>query len=292
MKAAFRYGGQAVIEGVMMRGPVAVAVAVRRPDCSVVVDQRQIRSVTQRFPFLKWPFLRGVIVLVESLLLGIEALSYSAGQAAGEEEQLTTQQIAFTMIGALVVAILLFIVLPAAATHCLAAGVKSSIGQNLIEGAIRIAVLVAYIRAIAWMPEIRRVFQYHGAEHKVINSFEAGEELTVPVAKTYSTFHPRCGTSFLLIVMIVAILVFSLLGQQVLWWRLVSRVLLMPVVAGVSYEILKISGEYTNFFLCRLLIAPGRWLQGMTTKEPDNQQLEVAISALKAVLEEGENYVR
>lgn len=292
VKAPFRYGGQAVIEGVMMRGPAAMAVAVRRPDCSVTVNCRQIRSVTQRFSFLKWPFLRGIIVLVESLLLGIEALSYSAGQACGEEEQLTTKQIAFTVVGALVAAILLFFVLPSAATHYLAAGFKSSIGQNLIEGAIRVAVLLAYLGAIVWMPEIKRVFQYHGAEHKVINAFEAGEELTVPVTQRYSTFHPRCGTSFLLIVMVVAILVFSLLGQQVLWWRLVSRVLLMPVVAGVSYEVLRISGEYSNVFLGRLLIAPGKWLQRMTTKEPDNQQVEVAISALKAVLEEGDDYVR
>ncbi|MCL6639477.1 MAG: DUF1385 domain-containing protein, partial [Firmicutes bacterium] len=191
MGAPFQYGGQAVIEGVMMRGPDSRAVAVRRPDRSIVVDRKPVGSLTRRVPVLKWPLVRGVVVLMESLVLGIEALTYSAGQAAGEEEELTTREIAVTVGVALGLAVLLFAVLPTAAAHLLRGIAPGSLAQNLIEGVFRIAVFLAYVAAIGRLQDIRRVFQYHGAEHKVINAYEAGDELTVERVQRHSTLHPR-----------------------------------------------------------------------------------------------------
>ncbi len=289
MSSPFQYGGQAVIEGVMMRGPESRAIAVRRPDRTVIVDEKPVSSITSRVPVLKWPLVRGVVVLVESLVLGIEALTFSANQAVGEEEEeLTTKEIVFTVGIALGLAVLLFAVLPTAAAHMLIEVAPGSLIQNLIEGILRIAIFLGYVVAIGRMADIKRVFQYHGAEHKVINAYEAGEQLMVERVQRYSTLHPRCGTSFLLIVMVISILLFSLLGKQVLWWRILSRVLLLPAVAGVSYELVKLSGKYANVPWCRVLIAPGLWLQKLTTGQPDDEQVEVAISAFGAVLKEGE----
>lgn len=278
-----------------MRGPDSRAVAVRRPDSSIVIDEQPVNSITSRVKILKWPLIRGVIVLFESLVMGLQALSYSANQAMEEEEEeLTTRDIIITMGVAFALAIFLFIVIPTGVTHYLTRWVPGSLAQNLVEGIIRIAVFLLYVVSISLMPDIRRVFQYHGAEHKVINAYEAGEELTPETVQRYSTFHPRCGTSFLLIVMVVSILVFSLLGEQVLWWRILSRILLLPVVAGVSYELLKLSAKYEGSPFFRAIITPGKWLQGLTTREPDDSQVEVAISALGAVLQDdrGEVNVR
>lgn len=290
MGSPFQYGGQAVIEGVMMRGPESRAVAVRRPDQTIIVDEKPVSSITSRVPILKWPLLRGVVVLVESLVLGIEALTFSANQAVGEEEEeeLTTKEIVITVGIALLFAVLLFAVLPTAAAHMLTKVAPGSLVQNLIEGILRIAIFLGYVAAIGRMEDIKRVFQYHGAEHKVIHAYEAGEQLEVERVQRYSTLHPRCGTSFLLIVMVISILLFSLLGKQVLWWRILSRVLLLPAVAGISYELVKLSGKYANVPWCRVLIAPGLWLQKLTTGQPDDEQVEVAISAFGAVLKEGE----
>ncbi|WP_027717601.1 DUF1385 domain-containing protein [Desulfovirgula thermocuniculi] len=285
------YGGQAVIEGVMMRGKSRWAVAVRRPDESIAVESRPVKSAASRWRPLKWPLVRGVVVLVESLVLGLAALSYSAAQAAGEEEELSGWEIGLTLAAALGLGIFLFILLPAGITHYLAARLKGSLLQNAVEGAVRMGVFLLYVAAIGLLPDIKRVFAYHGAEHKVINAFEAGEELRVEKVRPYPTFHPRCGTSFLLIVLVLSVFLFSLLGeQQSLWWRLVSRLLLLPVLAGVSYEVLKLSARYPDFWLCRLVLVPGRWLQGLTTREPDDGMIEVAVSALEAVLggEEGD----
>ena len=285
---SYQYGGQAVIEGVMMRGPDTRAVAVRLPDQSIVVDEKPVGSITGGMPFLKWPLLRGVVVLIESLAMGIESLTFSANQATGEEEDFTTKELVLTIGLALGLAVLLFAVLPTAGAHLLIRFVPGSFAQNLIEGAFRIFVFVAYIVVIARLADIKRVFEYHGAEHKVINAYEAGEELTVSNVQRYSALHPRCGTSFLLIVMLVSILLFSLLGQQVLWWRILSRVLLLPLVAGISYELVKLSAKHYSKLLCRIMIAPGLWLQKLTTRPPDDGQVEVAIRALRPVLKEGE----
>lgn len=289
--ADFQYGGQAVIEGVMMRGPCGRAVAVRLPEGGIAVDEKTIESVTKKYPFLKWPLLRGVVALVESLLIGIEALSYSASQALGEEEELSKTEMVLTIGFAFALAIVLFVVVPTGAAHLLKGYVQGSFAQNLVEGAIRLGVFILYVYLIGRLQDIKRVFQYHGAEHKVINAYEAGDPLTVERVQRYSTFHPRCGTSFLLIVLVLSIFLFALLGHQVLWWRITSRVLLLPVLAGISYEALKLSAKYADNFLCRVLITPGRWLQGMTTGEPDDSQVEVAISAFGAVLKESEDQV-
>lgn len=272
-----------------MRGPDARAIAVRRPDQTIVIDEKEVGSLTKRVPVLKWPLVRGVVVLIESLVLGIEALTYSANQAMGEEEEekLTTKEIVITVILSLGLAVFLFAILPTAAAHLLTKIAPGSLVQNLIEGFFRIAVFLVYVVAIGRIGDIKRVFQYHGAEHKVINAYEAGDQLTVERVQRYATLHPRCGTSFLLIVIIMSILLFSLLGQQVLWWRILSRVILLPVLAGISYELVKLSGKYATAPLCRVLIAPGMWLQKLTTNPPDDGQVEVAIAALGAVLKEG-----
>lgn len=293
LKGGFQYGGQAVIEGVMMRGPKTRSIAVRKPDNSIITDRKPVTSIAQRYPFLKWPGVRGVVALFESLIMGIEALSYSANQSVEEEEELTKKEMVITMMVALGLAILLFVALPTAATHWAAGAVKDPFWSNIIEGVIRLAVFLAYVVAISRMQDIQRVFQYHGAEHKVINAYEAGVPLEVNQIQRYSTLHPRCGTSFLLIVMLVSIFVFATLGHHDnIIWRILSRVLLMPVVAGVSYELLKLSSKYTDNKLCQMAITPGLWLQKLTTREPDDSQVEVAISALSAVLEEGEKNVR
>ena len=287
--SSFQYGGQAVIEGVMMRGPDSRAVAVRKPDQTIMVDEKTIGSLTKRVKFLRWPMVRGVVMLIESLVMGIEALTFSAGQATGEEEELTPGQIFIAIAVSLGLAVLLFVVLPTAAAHMLSKIAPGSLIQNLIEGFFRIAIFLAYVVAIGRMADIQRVFQYHGAEHKVINAYEAGDLLRADRVQRYSTLHPRCGTSFLLIVIVISILIFSMLGEQVLWWRILSRVLLLPLVAGISYEALKLSGKYATTPLCRFFIAPGLWLQKLTTGQPDDAQVEVAIAALGAVLKEG-NY--
>lgn len=295
MRPKFNYGGQAVIEGVMMRGPDSRAVAVRRPDHTIAIDHKPVSSITSRIKPLKWPMVRGVVMLFESLVMGLQALSYSANQALeDEEEELTTRDIVITMALAFTLAIVLFVVVPTGATHFLTRWVPGSILQNIVEGVIRIGVFLAYIVAIAQMKDIKRVFKYHGAEHKVINAYEAGDELTTQSIQKYPTYHPRCGTSFLLIVLVVSIFIFAALGEQVLWWRILSRVLLLPVVAGISYELLKATARYENNPLFCIIAAPGKWVQQLTTSEPDDDMVEVATTALNAVLREdrGELNVR
>lgn len=284
------YGGQAVIEGVMMRGPAGWAVAVRLPDRSIAVERRPVETVTRRFPFLKWPFLRGTAVLIESMVIGLQALSYSAAQATGEEERpLTPWEIGGTMVVALALAVALFVLLPVGAAHLALPYVRGTVGTNILEGVVRVLVFLAYVYLIGLMPDIRRVFAYHGAEHKTINALEAGAPLEVAAVQRFSTRHPRCGTSFLLIVLVVSIVVFSFLATEPLWWRFVSRLLMLPVVAGISYELVKAGACRLQSPLWRAMVAPGLWLQALTTREPDDGMVEVAIASLRAVLdEEGE----
>jgi len=286
----FQYGGQAVIEGVMMRGSQGVAIAVRKPDNDIIIERRPVNSITKKLPFLKWPFLRGTVMLFESLIIGIQALAFSANQAAeGEGEELSTWEMALTIGLALVLGILLFVVAPTAGARLLYKTFSSNVLINIFEGLFRILIFLLYVIAISRMKDIQRVFQYHGAEHKVINAYEAGVELTVENIRRYSQLHPRCGTSFLLIVMVIMILIFSLLGKQDLVMRIVSRIVLLPVVAGVSYEVLKLSAKYCDSALMKIIITPGLWLQKMTTRDPDGSQIEVAVQALKAVLPAGDS---
>ena len=278
-------GGQAVIEGVMMRGPEKVATAVRTPDKKIELDIRPVNSISDRFPILKKPMLRGCVSLGESLVMGLRSLSYSAQMAGEEDEQLTDKELAGTIVFAFVLAAVLFVAIPTGAAKLFHFITEDPVFLNLMEGALRLLIFVGYIGAISLMKDIQRVFQYHGAEHKTIACFEAGEALTVENVKKHTRLHKRCGTSFLLIVMLVSIFVFAFLGWPDLWLRILSRVILLPVVAGISYEIIKLSANSDNCVL-GWAIKPGLWLQYMTTREPDDDMIEVAIESAKAVLPE------
>ncbi len=280
------YGGMAVIEGVMMRGARSTALAVRKSDGSIELETEALHDLAGRYPFLKWPFIRGTYVLIDSMVVGIKALNKSANMSlAEEEEELGTGEIIITMLVAFALAIVLFVALPTALVHFTQRYLGGIVMQSLIEGVIRLAFFLLYVYAISRINEIGRVFMYHGAEHKSISTYEAGEELVVENARKYSTLHPRCGTSFLLIVMVISILVFALLGEGSLFYRIWTRIAVLPIVAGLGYEYIKISAKYQTQAWARMLIAPGLWLQKLTTREPDDEQLEVAITALKAVLE-------
>ncbi|MDN5331321.1 MAG: hypothetical protein PWP45_546 [Tepidanaerobacteraceae bacterium] len=283
-------GGQAVLEGVMMRSPRYTAIAVRK-DGKIIVKKEENFSISDRYPFLKVPILRGAVALVEMLVVGVRALSYSAGIASDEEEELSTRDIFLAVAMAVAFALLLFIVLPTILTKFIAGSIKNPFFLNLIEGLVRILVFLLYLISISSMKDIRRFFEYHGAEHKAVNCYESGEELTIENAKKYTTLHPRCGTSFLLVVMVVSILLFSTLGWPGIVARIAFRVLLFPMVAGISYEFIRLAGK-SNSLLVRFLNVPGMWLQKLTTREPNDSQLEVALEALKCVLSGGEGFVR
>lgn len=282
-------GGQAVIEGVMMRAPRALAIAVRRPSGEITVKKEEVVPLSERFPIVKLPVVRGAVALFQSLIVGIMALNFSANEALAEgeeKEELSPWAMGGTMAAALGFGILLFFILPLYLTKLLVPVIgDSNLIFNLVDGIIRVIVFVVYIVAITMMKDIQRVFQYHGAEHKSIFAFEAGEDLTVANVRPYSRLHPRCGTSFLLIVMLVSILIFSLIPK---FWpfylKAGSRVVLLPLIAGVSYELLKWSARNEKSPLVKLAIAPGLALQRLTTREPDDSQLEVAIRSMQEAL--------
>ena len=276
-------GGQAVIEGVMMRDAHRTATAVRLPNGDIDVETRTVSSIRDRYPVLNLPLIRGSVIMVESLIIGMRALSFSAQAAGEEDEQMTKKEIAMTILFALVLASILFIVIPTGAAHLAAAYTDDPIVFNLIEGGIRLMVFLLYIWGISFMGGIRRVFQYHGAEHKTIHCYEAGEALTVENVQKFPRLHPRCGTNFLLIVMVVAIVFHVFFGWPDLWLRILSRLAILPVVAGVSYEIIRFAGRSENP-LVHILITPGLWLQYLTTRPPADEMVEVAIESLKAVL--------
>ena len=282
----YSYGGQALIEGVMMNGRENTAIAVRKADGTISVRVEKLNRWGDRYKFLKWPLVRGSVSLIESMIIGFKALTYSANESAEyEEEELSTKDVILSVAIALVLGIGLFFVLPVLLAHLLTPLVSSSFGQNLIEGLIRVAVFLIYVAAISNMKEIARVFQYHGAEHKTIHAYEHDRELTPKNCQEYPTLHPRCGTSFLFIVMIISIILFSFLGVDNFAWRIISRVILLPVVAGVSYEFLKFSGRHIENPIVHALAYPGLMLQKLTTKQPDDEMLEVAIVALQKVRE-------
>lgn len=286
MSNRFQYGGQAVIEGVMMRGRRSLAIAVRRPDHEIAVDTKPVGGLSRKVRFLRWPMVRGVVMLVESLIIGMQALMYSANQAIDDgEEELSPIELGGTLVIAIGLFIALFIVLPNLVASWLQnVLVGRVVLANLAEGLIRVGIFLLYVAGISKMKDIQRVFEYHGAEHKVIHTYEHDLELTVDNAKRYSTLHPRCGTNFLLIVMIVSIAIFTLLGKQTLLMRIASRVLLLPLVAGVSYEVMKIAAHPRFSRYVGWMSYPGMMLQKLTTREPDDSQIEVAIKALSTVL--------
>lgn len=280
MSERITYGGQAVIEGVMMRGPERMAIAVRRPDGEIAIHQQEVTSVLKRNALLRLPVVRGMVALVETLSMGISALMYSANQAMPDEEQLTKKEMTITSIIGFAVAILIFVVVPTVITNWVKGWAPGSAVVNITEGVLRMGMFIGYLVVISLLKDIQRVYQYHGAEHKVINTFESGDPLTVDAARTHSREHKRCGTSFLLYVVVISILFFSIVHVPDVWMRILSRLALMPIIAGVSFEVIRAMGRYDNS-LTMLLSRPGMWLQGLTTREPDDSQLEVAIAAFE-----------
>jgi uncharacterized protein YqhQ len=296
-------GGQAVLEGVMMRSLTGYSVAVRQPDGGIAIKREKLVSIAKKYPIVKLPVLRGSIVLIQSLILGIRALNYSATVSSVEPEadgkaspegkpnaapELSSWAIAGSIGMALLLGIGVFVLAPLGLTnlirHYLLPGM-SNVAYNAIDGVIRAVFFFVYILSISFMDEIKRVFQYHGAEHKTVYTFEANEELTVENARTKSTLHPRCGTSFLMFVMAISILVFSLVPSTVPFAvKFLARVVLIPLIAGLAYEVIRFSARHLSNPVCRLLTRPGMLLQKITTKEPDDLQLAVAITALKEAL--------
>lgn len=275
-------GGQAVIEGVMMRSPRWTSTAVRLPTGAIASFPTRFDSLLLRHRWLRVPVIRGAIVLYEALVLGVRALFQSANAALGDDQVMTPRQVTLSVIAGLGLAIGLFFVLPTVLVRLLDRYLASVYTLNLAEGALRVAILIGYIAGIGRLPDIRRVFAYHGAEHKAVNAHEAGVPLDVSHVRAHSRFHPRCGTSFLLIVMIVAVIVFSFLGRPPLLQRIASRVAFIPLVAGLSYEVIRAGARYRWF---RPLVTPGLWLQRLTTREPRDPEIEVAVRALRDVLE-------
>ncbi len=284
-------GGQAVIEGVMMRSPKRVATAVRLPDGSIQVKTREYVSLSRRYPILGLPILRGAVVLVESLRIGVESLAFSAEVAVEVEKEKPKEARRYGTLGlgmgltvafSFVAAFLIFFYLPLKLTDL--TGVRAPLAYNLIDGGIRLVFFLIYILAIGFWGEMQRVFQYHGAEHKTIHNLESGEDLTPDAAGSMSRFHPRCGTSFLFLVVIVSFVVFAFLGRPDTLGARALRFALIPLIAGVSFEIIRFAGAHYDRPFVRWLSEPGLQLQRLTTREPTRDMLEVAIAALRAVL--------
>jgi hypothetical protein len=285
MAKKFYYGGQAVIEGVMMRGHKAMVTAVRRPGGGLALDTRLLGGIYSGW-MRRTPLIRGVIVLIEVMVLGIKTLLYSANVSLEEEEaEISGWMVWLLVFVSLAVAVALFFMAPLFLTRLLDPYITSSLVFSLIEGFIRAAIIILYLGVIGLVPDIKRYFAYHGAEHKAVNAYEAGVPLEVEAVRKYSTAHVRCGTSFLFTVIIIAIIVFAFVGLPSLWLMVLSRILLLPVIAAFGYEVIYFGGRHTDNALVRAIMAPGRWLQRLTTREPDDTQLEVAISALKKVVE-------
>ena len=287
MAKSFHYGGQAVIEGVMIRGKEGVAISVRQPNGELNIVRQPLASI-YKGRLREMPLIRGIIALVETLVLGTQSLLHSAQVAAAEEggEKIPTALLWGTVAASLALGVALFFMVPLFATRYLIDPyIDSALLSNVFEGLIRIGIFIAYLKVISLIPDIKRVFAYHGAEHKVVNAYEAGVPLEVESVKNYSTAHARCGTAFLFIVLIIAIFVFALVGRPTLWIRILSRIALIPVIAVISYEIMKFGAGHIKNKIVRILLAPGLMLQAITTREPDDSQLEAAISALNEVIE-------
>ncbi len=282
----FYYGGQAVLEGVMMRGRDRMAVAVRRPDESVAMMSEPLDPRIFSGRLARTPFLRGIVMLWEMMSLGVKAMGFSARVVSGEEDKTSSAGLGPTVALSLLFSVFLFFLVPLGVTSLLDPLLPTSLLKNLFEGVVRLAVLILYIAAIGRVPEIRRVFGYHGAEHKTVNAYEDGAELIPERVAEYSTRHPRCGTGFLLFVVLISVLVFALAGWPSLLMRIVLRIVLVPIIASVAYEVIRLGARYYHLSLVRVLLAPSLALQGLTTREPDRGMLEIAIAALEQVLPE------
>jgi uncharacterized protein YqhQ len=279
-------GGQAVIEGVMMRGVDWWSLAVRRPDETIGVHHYPLVSLMKRYPVLKLPVLRGMIALFESLVIGIRALMQSANESLGEEEEeLSKKEIGVTLTIAFAFAIGLFFIAPLFLTGLLDHWLGEGFLFWMVEGFVRVGIFLLYLVIVTQIKDLRRVFEYHGAEHMTIHALEHGEELTVANVEKYKTLHLRCGTSFLLVVLVVSIFVFAAVGRPAWYWLVLSRIVLVPLIAGISYEIIRFAGRHEDSRFVRVIMAPGLGLQWLTTKPPDSAQVEVAIAALEQIIE-------
>ncbi|HWC71890.1 MAG TPA: DUF1385 domain-containing protein [Actinomycetota bacterium] len=282
--ASHLYGGQAVVEGVMMRGARHWAVAVRRPAGDIHLESHEIRSVADRHPILRKPFLRGVIVLGQSLAIGMRALMVAANQSVDDDEQLTTKQIGVSLAIALLLFMGVFILGPTTLFTWVEGRLGKGVPLLIAEGVFRVLLFVGYLWLIGRTKDIHRVFEYHGAEHKTIAAYEHGEELVPERVDRFPKEHVRCGTNFLIIVMIITIFVFTLFGTPGLVWRIASRIAAIPIIAGVAYEALRLGARFHGSLVMRILMAPGIWLQKITTQEPHDSQIEVAIASFGEVL--------
>ena len=278
------YGGQAVIEGVMMRGKQNAAIAMRAPDESIVIHQEELGDI-YKSRLINYPFLRGMVLLWDALGLGLRALTISANTQSGEDEKIEGPQLILALIVSLTFAVSLFFLLPALAGYLFSKLpiATSSWTGSLVEGLLRLFILVGYIWLVGRIPDIQRVFAYHGAEHKTINAFEAGAEMTPETVEKYSLEHPRCGTAFLLTLVVISIIFFTLLGPLPLGLRLVSRILLIPVIAGFAYEYIRWTANHLEWPVVRFLVKPNLALQRLTTREPSLPMLEVSIAAFNAM---------
>jgi uncharacterized protein YqhQ len=277
------YGGQAVMEGVMMRGKHTLVTAVRQPQGKIVTDKQVLSSLYTGIA-RRTPLIRGIIVMIESLVLGIKTLMYSANVALEEEnEKISGSLIWVMLIIAMAVVVTLFFIVPLLLTRLL--HIESSLLFNLVDGVIRVVIFIIYLWLVGLMKDMKRVFAYHGAEHKTVNAYEAGVPLEVEYVRKYSRAHVRCGTSFLFAVVIISVLIFALVGVRTTWLMILSRIILVPVIAGVSYEFIYFVGRHSDNVIARVFSKPGLWLQSLTTREPDDSQIEVAITALKQVIE-------
>lgn len=275
-------GGQALIEGVMMKSPQMLSFVCRKPDGEIFVEKKDFISLTQRNKIFGLPIIRGCISLFEMMIIGMKALTWSAGMQEKEEKtKLSFIELSITLIVSLIAVILLFIILPYYASFLFVD--KVGFIFNLVDGVIRLIVFLVYIYLISLMKEVYRVFQYHGAEHMTVHCYESGKKLTVKNARNFSTLHPRCGTALIIFVIGVSIIIFSVIKSDLWYMNLLYRVILIPLIAGISYEITKFASKNNNWFF-RLLLAPGLWTQKITTKLPDDKQIEVAIIALQNVL--------
>jgi len=281
----FVVGGQAVIEGVMMKGPESVAIAVRKPDGSITIKQDPCKSITQRNRFLRLPFIRGVVFLLEMTIVGMEALTWSANQQADEDEKLGGWALGTTIALSFLFALALFVGVPYLAAEWLAG--RDTPLFHLVDGGLRLGAFLGYLGIISLAKDVKRLFQYHGAEHKTVNCYEAGQDLTVENVHKHSLLHPRCGTSLIVFVIAISILLFALVHSSFWYVNIASRIVLIPVIAGISYEILRTSAKHKHNPFFKTIMQPGLWVQRLTTRKPDDKQVECAITALKLVVADG-----
>jgi len=284
-KQKYHYGGQAVIEGVMIRGRTSVVTAVRRPGGDIITDVRPLPSMTTNRA-RRIPLVRGVVILIEAMVIGIKSLLYSANVAMEEEEEeIPTKAIWGMIASAVVLVVLLFFIAPLFLTKLVNEYMPNTVVFHIVEGVIRLIIFIAYLKLMSLMSDIKRVFTYHGAEHKAVNALDAGVPMEVDAIKSYSTAHVRCGTSFLFLVLVIAIFVFSFVGRDNLWLMIGARIVLIPVIMGLGYEVIYLGARHSNNWFMKIILAPGLLMQSLTTGEPDDRQLEVAIAAVTKAIE-------